>query len=257
MRYLGKDYTGKGVAIAIVDSGINPNDPRLAGVAIEGWSIQLGATGHALLSSECDDEHGHGTEIAVAIHRLAPDAKLLAVKIMGERLRTSAELMAAGFETAARHKAQVVNLSLGTPNMGKALLLRDCVANAVDAGTLVFAAAHPKGERAYPADLPECIGVAAHLDCPVDKYFYFNPKRFPRKEWGVLSGKFLTHGWAVGTDDEPGKYRGSGIATAYMSATAACLAEALSDKKGRFDAQELLKSLHRSALVPIPEIGYS
>lgn len=253
MRFMGREFTGKGVTIAIVDSGINVADPRLAGVEIEGWSITLGATGHAILSADSHDENGHGTEIAAAVHALAPDAKLLAVKIMGARLRTSAELMAAGIETSARNGARVINLSLGTPNMGKALLLRDCCANAVEAGSVVLAAAHPKGERAYPADLPETVGVAAHPDCPIDKYFYFHPKRFPRKEWGVLSDKFLTHGYSSPVEGESPRYRGSGMATAYLSATAACIAEAL---PGR-DAEQLLKSLRRSALVPSPEMGYS
>jgi subtilisin family serine protease len=253
MRYMGREFTGKGVTVAIVDSGIDKSDPRLAGAHVEGWSITLGATGHAMLSSDCHDENGHGTEVAAAVHALAPDAKLFAVKIMGARLRTSAELMAAGIETAAKNGARVINLSLGTPNMGKALLLRDCCANAVEAGSVVLAAAHPKGERAYPADLPETIGVASHPDCPIDKFFYFDPKRFPRKEWGVLSGKFLTHGFTIPTADEAPRYRGSGTATAYLSATAACIAEALADS----DAEALIKALRRSALVPVPEIGYS
>ncbi|MCA9571632.1 MAG: S8 family serine peptidase, partial [Myxococcales bacterium] len=143
MRYRGKEYTGKGVRVAVIDSGIDRSDPRLKGVQIEGWYIELGATGHALLKSDFEDENGHGTEIAAAIHKIAPDATLVAVKIMGERLRTSAELMAAGIETSANSKCQVVNLSLGTPNMGKALLLRECVANAVNYGSVVLSAAHP------------------------------------------------------------------------------------------------------------------
>jgi hypothetical protein len=253
MRYLGKDYTGKGVKVAIVDSGIDKNDPRLSGVPITGWSIQLGATGHALLSSDFHDENGHGTEIAAAVHQIAPDAELVAVKIMGDRLRTSAELMAAGIETSQRNGSRVINLSLGTPNMGKALLLRDCCANAVEHGSIVLAAAHPKGERAYPADLPETIGVAAHPDCPIDKFFYFNPKRFSRKEWGVLSDKFLTHGYGIRPDGAPGKYRGSGMATAYLAGYAACLTEAMIDQPG----MEIIKALKRVALVPVPEIGYS
>lgn len=253
MRYMGKEYTGRGVKVAIIDSGIDASDPRLAGVKIEGWSIQLGATGHALLSPDFKDQNGHGTEIAAAVHRIAPEAELVAVKIMGERLRTSAELMAAGIETAARNGCAVINLSLGTPNMGKALLLRDCCANAVEAGSVVLAAAHPKGERAYPADLPETIGVAAHPDCPIDKYFYFNPKRFSRKEWGVLSDKFLTHGYGITRDGQTGRYRGSGMATAYLSGVAACLKEALPGA----DAHTLIQTLRRTALIPIPEIGYS
>jgi subtilisin family serine protease len=252
MRYRGKEYTGKGVKVAIIDSGIDPSDPRLAGVHVEGWSIQLGATGHALLSPDFHDENGHGTEIAAAVHRVAPEASLVAVKIMGERLRTSAELMAAGIETSARNGCRVINLSLGTPNMGKALLLRDCCANAVDGGCLVLAAAHPKGNRAYPADLPETVGVAAHHDCPLDKFFFFNPKRFPRKEWGVLSDKFLAHGYGVLPDGQPGRYRGSGMATAYLSGVAACLGQALPNK----DAETVIKTLKRAALIPIPEMGY-
>lgn len=253
MRYLGKEYTGKGIKVAIVDSGIDVTDPRVQGAKIEGWSITLGATGHALLAPDFKDENGHGTEIAAAIRKIAPDVELIGVKIMNEKLRTSAELMAAGIETAARSGCRIVNLSLGTPNMGKALLLRDCCANAVEMGTLVLAAAHPKGERAYPADLPETVGVAAHPDCPIDKYFYFNPKRFPRKEWGVLSDKFLTHGYGINRDGTAGRYRGSGMATAFQSGIAACLAEAM---EGR-SAEDLLQTLRRSALIPVPELGYS
>lgn len=251
MRFRGREYSGKGVTVAVVDSGIDVNDPRLAGASIEGWSIQLGATGHAMLSSAFHDEHGHGTEMAAAIHALAPEAKIVGVKIMGNRLRTSAELMAAGIETASRNGCRVINLSLGTPNMGKALLLRDCCANAVEAGSLVLAAAHPKGERAYPADLPETVGVASHPDCPLDKFFYFDQRRFTRKAWGVLSGKFLAHGWS-GVDGTESRYVGSGLATAHMSGFTACIAEAMVGRP----ATDVLKSLERQALVPAPEIGY-
>ncbi len=253
MRYRGQDYRGEGITVAIVDSGVDVNHPALEGAEIEGWSIQLGATGHALLSGDYHDQNGHGTEIAIAVRNTAPAAKIVAVKIMGDRLRTSAELMAAGIETASRNGAHVINLSLGTPNMGKALLLRDCCANAVDHGSVVLAAAHPKGERAYPADLPETMGVSAHPDCPADKFFYFDPKRFPRKEWGVLSDKFLTHGYSGKPDGGQGKYRGSGIATAYLSGITACLREA----RPSDDAAAIIRVLRRTALVPVPEIGYS
>lgn len=253
MRYRGNDYRGKGIVVAIVDSGIDVRNPNLEGAEIEGWAIQLGATGHAMLSADFSDKNGHGTEIALAVRRHAPEAKLVAIKIMGDRLRTSAELMAAGIETAARNGAHVINLSLGTPNMGRALLLRDICAKAVDMGSVVLAAAHPKGERAYPADLPEAIGVASHPDCPIDKSFFFNPKRFSRKEWGVLSDKFLTHGYSGRADGTRGKYRGSGIATAYMSGLCACLREARPDA----DAHTIVKVLRRTALIPAPEIGYS
>jgi hypothetical protein len=253
MRYLGKEYDGEGVTIAVIDSGVNPGDPRLEGVHIDGWSIELGATGHALIRPDFSDEHGHGTEIAASIHRIAPKARIVAVKIMSDRLRTSAELMAAGIETAALNGAHVINLSLGTPNMGKALRLRDCCGQAVERGSVVLAAAHPRGERVYPADLPETIGVSSHPDCPVDKFFYFDPERFPRKTWPSLTDKFLAHGHSSAADKGRVRYRGSGIATSYLSGLVACLRQALPDAT----SAEIIERIKQRALIPMPEIGYT
>lgn len=253
MRFRGQEYTGKGQTIAIVDSGVDPKDPRLAGADISGLSISMSATAHVLISGEFADENGHGTEIASAIHAMAPDAKLLCIKIMDARLRTTADLMAAGIELGARNEARVINLSLGTPNMGKALLLRDCCALATEQGAVVLAAAHPKGERAYPADLPETVGVASHPDCPVEKFYYFAPHRFPAKQWGNLTGKFLTHGYTILPDGSRGVYRGSGLATAWLSGRVACLREAL----GNEPATGIIDVLRQTALTPVPEIGYA
>lgn len=253
MRFRGKDYTGKGVTVAIIDTGIDVNDPRMEGAEIEGWSIALGATGHALLSSDYKDEHGHGTEIAAAIRYHAPDAKLVAIKIMAKSLRTSAELMAAGIETASRNGAHVVNVSFGTPNQGKALMLNDCCANAVGAGSLVLAAAHPAGKRVYPAELPESVAVGADKRVSIDKFFYHDPKHYPRKQWGIVSGRIVAHGMTQASESMPSVYQSTSIATAYMSGVAACLAEALAVK----DPARLTKLLHRQAIIPNPEIGYS
>lgn len=253
MRFRGQEYTGKGQTIAVIDSGVDVTDPRLRGADIQGMSITMGATQHVMVAGDHHDENGHGTEIAAAIHSLAPDARLLCIRIMDARLRTTADLMASGIELAARSGAGVINLSLGTPNMGKALLLRDCCALAVEQGALVMAAAHPKGERAYPADLPETVGIASHPDCPLEKFYYFAPHRFPTKQWGNLTGKFLGHGHTLLPDGERGVYRGSGLATAYLSARAACLKEALPTES----PLEITEILRQTALTPVPEIGYA
>jgi hypothetical protein len=255
MRFRGQEFTGKGQVVAIVDSGVDLKDPRLHGADIAGWNIVLNATAHALLGADFADDSGHGTEVAAVVHRMAPEAKILCVKIMDAKMKTSADLMAAGIETAARNGATVINLSLGTPNMGKALLLRDCCALAVERGAVVIAAAHPKGERAYPADLPESLGVASHPDCPVDKVYYFAPHRFPSKQWGNLTGKFLAHGCTAplpGTEPK-GRYAGSGLATAWLSGRVACLRQALAGEK----PAAIIEHLRQLALTPVPEIGYA
>jgi len=251
MRYLGKEYNGRGVTVAVVDSGVNPDDPRLKGAKIEGCSITLGASQHALISGDFSDVNGHGTDMAAVIHSIAPDAKIFAIRVAGKRLGTSAELMAAAIEFASTNGAKVVSLSLGTPNMGKAMLLSECCGQALERGTVVLAAAHPKGERVYPADLPEAIGVAAHRDCPSNKLYYFDPKRFSRKQWGALSGKFLGYGF-MENDLGERKFKSSAAATAYLAGRVACMRQAMPWA----DAEELLQRLKRRALIPVPEIGY-
>ena len=60
--FAARNLQEKGISIAIVDSGIDPTDERVRNADIEGWSIRLGATGHALLSPDFADENGHGTK---------------------------------------------------------------------------------------------------------------------------------------------------------------------------------------------------
>ncbi len=252
MRFRGCEYTGAGVSVAVIDSGIDGSDPRLGGASVRGWNIQLGATGHALIGSDCDDVHGHGTDVAAAIRTTAPDADLVAVRVMEAGLRTTADLMAAGIETAFRNGARVINLSMGTPNMGKALLLRDTCALAAEAGAIVIAAAHPRGDRAYPADLPETVGVSAHPDCPLDKFYFFTPHRFPSGEWGHLSGKFLAHGHQR-LQGRPAGFQGPGLGTAYLAGRLACLIQAMPDAA----PVDVVAALQNQALSPVPELGYA
>jgi hypothetical protein len=251
MRFRGRARTGAGIKVAVIDSGLDSMDPRLAGHRVSGWSVQLGATGHALISSASNDLNGHGTAMAAAVSSVAPGVEFISVRIMDASLRTSADLMAAGIETAYRNGAQIINLSMGTPNMGKALLLRETAALAAEAGSVVLAAAHPRGERAYPADLPETVGVASHPGCGVGRFFYFDPSSFGAREWGHLSGKFLTDGHEH-SGTEAGAFRGSEIATAYASGMLACIAEAMPGAS----AEALMAVFRSRALIPVPELGY-
>jgi len=251
MRFRGRERNGQGVKVAVIDSGIDGMDPRLAGHAVGGWNVQLGATGHALIGAEHMDLNGHGTRIASAISSVAPGVEFISVRIMDDPLRTSADLMAAGIETAFRNGARIINLSMGTPNMGKALLLRETVALAAEAGAIVLAAAHPRGERAYPADLPETVGVASHAHCGPGRVFFYDPDHFSQSQWGHLSGKFLLDGHERDGSDE-GVFVGSELATAYASGILACISEAMP----KATSQALIAAFKAKALVPVPELGY-
>ena len=150
---------GTGVKVAVVDSGIRLDHPRVplpaGGVAI-GVPPQASGPG----SEEYADPVGHGTACAGIIHRMAPGAQLYAVRVLAEDLTATEDALAAAVEWAVAHGMDVVNLSLGTTQIQAERLVAAC-ARAARAGLILVAAHHRTGHRSLPAACPEVISVAA------------------------------------------------------------------------------------------------
>jgi len=101
--------TGKGVAVAVIDSGVNPDHPHVSGVA---GGVRIDLVGDA--SDDFVDRLGHGTAVFAAIQEKAAGADIFAVRVFEDQLRTSARALVAAIDWAAERRMQVVNLSLGT-----------------------------------------------------------------------------------------------------------------------------------------------
>jgi subtilisin family serine protease len=149
--------TGRGVRIAVVDSGIAEGHPH---VGIVAGTIVVGG-------GEPPDAHdriGHGTAVAAAIREKAPDAELLSVKVFHERLATNVAALASGIEEGAANGARLVNLSLGTANPAHAVALAAAVARAATFGALVVSAREANGVTWLPGSLAGVVGVIAEWE---------------------------------------------------------------------------------------------
>src|SRR3954469_3291205 len=103
------EFSGRGVRVAIVDSGAHAARPHVGGVA-GGLSIRDdGST-----SPEFIDRLGHGTAVAAAIREKAPDAELFAIKVFERSLATDLATLVRGIDAAIAWGANLINLSLGT-----------------------------------------------------------------------------------------------------------------------------------------------
>lgn len=177
------DRTGRGVRVAVVDSGIHPTHPHVGG-RVDGGCLVADddAPGGDWL-----DRLGHGTAVAAAILEKAPDATLYAVKVFDGALSTSAARVARAIRVAADAGADVINLSLGTPRQEQAALLEAAVDYAAARGAVLVSAEESDGVTWLPGSLPEVIGVRLDWSCPRDRC---------RVEHGPARDGVVTSGYA-------------------------------------------------------------
>jgi hypothetical protein len=109
-------YDGKGVKVAVLDTGVYADHPDLKGQVIEAKNFSTAAT--------TDDKVGHGTHVASIVagtgaksggkyKGVAPGAKILSGKVLDDDGYGDDSGILAGMEWAAQQGADIVNLSLG------------------------------------------------------------------------------------------------------------------------------------------------
>ena len=165
------ELSGRGVKVAVIDSGIDPTHPKIKSVA-GGVDLSIDSHGQIILGTDCTDRAGHGTACAGIIQRKALEAELYSIRIFDESLGTDGRALIAALQWAVEHKMDVVNLSLGTTEVAFREALAEVGRQADEAGTILVAAEHNEGVESYPSVLPETIGVTAGKVYGRYGYFY-------------------------------------------------------------------------------------
>ncbi|AZV52040.1 S8 family peptidase [Bacillus pumilus] len=166
-------FKGKGITIAVLDTGCDTEHPDLKDQIIGGKNFTDDDNGDA---ENVKDYNGHGTHVAGTIAAtdqnggilgVAPEAKLLIVKVLGgENGSGKYEWIINGINYAAEQKVDIISMSLGGPSNEPAL--QEAIQNAVKSGVLVVCAAGNEGdgderteEFSYPAAYNEVIAVGS------------------------------------------------------------------------------------------------
>lgn len=157
--------TGRGVRVAILDSGVHASHPHVRGVA-GGIAFDENGCEHG----DYIDRLGHGTAVTAAIKEKAPDAGLYAVKVFDRVLSTHVTNLIKAIDWAASAGMHVANLSLGTANPEHEALLRDAVDRAAVRGLVIVAAREEGGPKWWPGSLPNVVPVQLDWACPRDEY---------------------------------------------------------------------------------------
>jgi subtilisin family serine protease len=172
-----------GVLVAVLDTGVDPNQPQLKGRVIVGPDVCL--DDRPLCASPYDN-NGHGTFVTgiiaaadndgIGIASLGWDTKVIDIKVLDDSGAGNSMDEATGIYDAVAAGARVINLSLQNqpcnenpsdcgPNQDE----EDAVEYAISHGVVVVAAAgndspRPSNEPVYPASYPGVLSVAASTD---------------------------------------------------------------------------------------------
>ncbi|MFB7286086.1 type VII secretion-associated serine protease mycosin [Actinacidiphila glaucinigra] len=232
---------GKGVTVAVLDTGVDGTHPDLSGQVLEGKDmVGFGArrgdaawARHGTGMAGIIAGHGHGPGGSDGVLGIAPQARILPVRVILEdkdpqrkKARTTrGSALADGIRWAADHGADVINLSLGDDSRTAHPEAQedDAIQYALRKGVVVVASAGNGGEQgnraSYPAAYPGVIAVAA-----VDRYG--SRAAFSTRRWYAT---VAAPGVDVVIADPNRRYYegwGTSTASAYVSGTAALVRSA-------------------------------
>lgn len=215
---LWKKTRGRGVKVAIVDTGIDAAHPDLEANVRGGVDL---VNKHVLAPI---DANGHGTHCAGIVAAsdnstgmvgVAPEAELYSVRVLDENGSGDVSTIVAGLEWCLKHKMDVVSMSLGMYRGSRKL--HDVCKKLNSAGITLVAAAGNDGtsmaEVDFPGRYPEtlCVGsirrdfkrsdfssVGPNLDilAPGDEIY----STFPRSMgmYAILSGTSMATPFVAG-----------------------------------------------------------
>jgi subtilisin family serine protease len=190
--------TGKGIKVAVIDSGIQANHPDLAGQLLVNRNFVAG-------QREVAEAHGTGVAGVIAaksdnglgIAGVAPGARLLGLRACWQRPGTGASTVCDGLSLAkalyfaVQAKADVINLSLSGPD---SRLLRTLIDAALQRGSVVVTA-YDRSERdgGFPASVDGVIAVSDRSLAATSADVYIAPGRDvpttePGGRWFLVNG---------------------------------------------------------------------
>jgi len=249
--------TGKGITVAVIDTGVDGTHPVLSSVVVPGYDFTRNRDGGnekddvnqstmtvldqgkpgwvnqstmavldqstmAVLDGPEYGAFGHGTIVAGIIHLAAPKAKIMPLKAFkADGSGTLSDVLRAIYK-ASQNGAKVINMSFSFDTPSKEL--ENAINNATSKGVIAVASTGNDGKKVnvYPASYGTVMGVASTTDSDTLSSF---------SNYGTSVAWIAAPGEAIVSTYPMGTYAaawGTSFSTPFASGAAAMLAETAS-----------------------------
>ena len=109
-----QEGTGKGVRIAVIDSGVEIDHPALAGLSlVDDLHVVDAGVQIEVKQGDGTDVFGHGTAVSAVIRRIAPDAQIGSIRVLGANLGSRTVIIREGVRQAIDRGYHILNCSFG------------------------------------------------------------------------------------------------------------------------------------------------
>ena len=169
-------YTGKGILISILDTGVNTDHVDLKDHLWDGGDKYPNHGFNTLENSHnLNDTYGHGTHCAGTIcgdgtsgiqTGMAPDATLMCIKVLGDNGEGNVNAIISGVEFSIENGADLLNLSLGVafPDIHTSGIFRRTFENLLNFDVLAVVAAGNDRNKINEYPIPRNINAPGN--CP-------------------------------------------------------------------------------------------
>src|SRR5438067_7882551 len=150
---------GAGVRVLVVDSGVAPDHPALAGRPVSAWYVEGPAGAMRVVAEPGQDVYGHGTAVVAILGEFAPEAQLSSLRVLGGDMRAASSRVVEALNWAVDQGFDIVNCSFGTPNPQYLGEYKRVVDRAFCRNTLIVAACNNFDFRTpeYPGCFPSVL----------------------------------------------------------------------------------------------------
>ena len=253
-------FTGKGIRVAVLDTGLDLGHPDFAGRAIVSQSFVANQT--------VQDGRGHGTHCVgtacgpqqprqLPRYGIAYEAEIFVGKVLNNRGSGVDGDILAGINWAVTNNCPIVSMSLGAavaPGQTFSRVFETAARRSLDGGTLIIAAAGNDSGRpmlivpvAHPANCPSIMAVAA-LDVQLRLAAFSNAGLNPQGGQIDIAGPGVNVRSSLPRPTSYGLKSGTSMAAPHVAGIAALHAQANSRARGRTLAQLLMQSARRLPL---------